>query len=210
METSNCFFSLFRTEGAPSEDPLLEFGPLSGVASPKNELSDTRHSFHTRLEDDSHSERSGDLSNTSFLPKNLDRSKSASPKKKTATLKRNFEEEIASPFLKPQDPKVRPFRAKSKRKVIEPQKEVAIVTRFRSRFKKKVIVTRFNMRFTKEAKVLNKVNRVRLFWRGESHIIPNIFQLLSDLPDEKDFVFEFADFSKKEVLPDEVPNSETF
>ena len=69
--------------------------------------------------------------------------------------------------------------------------------------RKKVISHRYTKRVTKDARTLNKVNRVRLFWSRASQAIPNVFKLLAPIPGEPSCI-EVADFSLKEVLADEV------
>lgn len=73
-----------------------------------------------------------------------------------------------------------------------------------SSYRKKYTDKRFSARFHKDAKLLNKVRRMRLYWKSESEAIPNVFQLLSEIPDYPNHLYEFQDFSGKNVLPDEL------
>lgn len=73
-----------------------------------------------------------------------------------------------------------------------------------SKYRKKHLEKRFSTRFHKEAKILNKVRRTRLFWSKESQAIPNVFRIIADIAEEPEMIFEFQDFSRKEVLPDEL------
>lgn len=73
-----------------------------------------------------------------------------------------------------------------------------------SSYRKKHVDKRFSARFHKNAKLLNKVRRMRLYWKGDSEAIPNVFQLAAEIPNEPKFLYEFQDFSGKNVLPDEL------
>lgn len=72
------------------------------------------------------------------------------------------------------------------------------------KYRKKIAEKRFNVRFNKEAKVLNKVRRTRLFWTRQSQAIPNVFRMVARCEDDEESYLEFLDFSKKEVLADEL------
>ena len=45
-----------------------------------------------------------------------------------------------------------------------------------------------------------KINRTREYWSRESLLIPNIFRFLQKAKDDTDFIQEFQDLSRKEVL----------
>ena len=72
------------------------------------------------------------------------------------------------------------------------------------RFRKKLMLKRFSLRLNKDAKILNKVRRTKLYWKRESQAIPNVFKFLTNLPGSQKYRLEKSDFSKKEVLADEL------
>lgn len=113
--------------------------------------------------------------------------------------RQQFEEELLDSLqteTSQKRPAVRFLRIKKKTSPRAEQK----ITKFRIKHLEK----RFSTRFHKDAKVLNKVRRTRLFWNQESQSIPNIFRVTGPCKGDDANIHEFLDFSRKEVLPDEV------
>ena len=119
--------------------------------------------------------------------------------------RQQFEEELLD-ALQTEDRRKRPAVRFLRIKKKTSPKVAERVTKFRIKHLEK----RFSTRFHKEAKVLNKVRRTRLFWSRESQAIPNIFRVTGPCHGFPDHVNEFLDFSRKEVLPDEVENIPSF
>ena len=59
--------------------------------------------------------------------------------------------------------------------------------------------SRPRLSMSEKEKVINKVNKVKLYWDASSLMIPNVFKLLSFGSKER-VVSEYQDLSKKEVL----------
>lgn len=46
----------------------------------------------------------------------------------------------------------------------------------------------------------NKIKKIDRFWSKKSLLIPNVFRLVSSIPNETKYIFEYLDLSKKELL----------
>jgi hypothetical protein len=46
----------------------------------------------------------------------------------------------------------------------------------------------------------NKIKKIQRFWMKESLLVPNVFRLVSSIPNEKKLILEYLDLSKKELL----------
>lgn len=63
----------------------------------------------------------------------------------------------------------------------------------------KLLQMRFIRRTTADARILNKVQRLKRFWNRTSEVVPFVFKIVSVGENS----YEFLDFSRKEILPDE-------
>lgn len=63
----------------------------------------------------------------------------------------------------------------------------------------KLLQMRFIRRTTADARILNKVQRLKRFWNRTSEVVPFVFKIVS----VGENGYEFLDFSRKEILPDE-------
>mgnify|MGYP003612438695 CR=1 len=206
MQTGQLDTSYFRSE-------FLESSVLGAAQQQKNSLSSTLASCAD--EKDSEETELLDLNSHKKLLDQLDRSCFLS-NKIVSTLRdpmdlqspSGIEQDLWELFNPSPVDKAPPFVATTKktRKFSVKKQEAgkALIAQVGSRLKKKVILQRFTMRSNKDARVLNKIKRTKFYWRGESQAIPNIFRLVGQCPEEPGFVLEHADFSKKEVLADEV------
>lgn len=52
----------------------------------------------------------------------------------------------------------------------------------------------------RQARIMNKVEKIRRFWNGESLLIPNVFKLFARIEGDFKNLLEFQDLSRKELL----------
>lgn len=52
----------------------------------------------------------------------------------------------------------------------------------------------------RQSRILNKVDKIRRFWNGESLLIPNVFKLFARIQGDFKNLLEFQDLSRKELL----------